>query len=262
MTIRRFVGVLLLLHSLGSCNPGNYDAGCDPKVDNLGVDVCNKLNASNMGCMVYQCDRQSSTCLLGPRDFDRDGDPDVLCGGTDCNDYDKRVNGLNKTCSCTGGASAGPCTTGVGVCAHTGQYMCSGTMQLTCPDPIKADDTYHDKIDSQTQSWDFNCDGMIQYGCTNSDMSVSACPEPIACTQAFTSAVSRTQYDVACQDYCSHLMGSDPKCSTSAKNIVLCMGSSACGQLAVTCHCMPIGVGQTASCASAGSSAANSILCK
>jgi hypothetical protein len=60
----------------------------------LADDPCNAANADQSidPCIPYQC--VDGRCLQKLRDFDRDGDPDAVCGGSDCDDKDP----AKKTC--------------------------------------------------------------------------------------------------------------------------------------------------------------------
>jgi len=65
---------------------------CNPDAP-LADDGCNQLNAGNASCQRYQCDRASKRCVMSVLDEDRDGDPSVACGGTDCDDRDPKRSG-------------------------------------------------------------------------------------------------------------------------------------------------------------------------
>lgn len=54
-------------------------------------DPCARLNVSLDGCDLYQCDTATGACESRARDFDRDGEADVACGGSDCDDLDPEV---------------------------------------------------------------------------------------------------------------------------------------------------------------------------
>lgn len=72
---------------------GDYEIeSCDPRVTSADEDVCRRLETSDP-CQPYQCG-PSGTCVQGPRDADRDGDPDLACGGTDCDDANRVVSGI------------------------------------------------------------------------------------------------------------------------------------------------------------------------
>ena len=73
-------------------------AECNPA--RIGVDdECRNLNTDLEACRFYQCDPGSRRCVLGARDLDRDGDPSVRCGGTDCDDGDALRSGKRtETC--------------------------------------------------------------------------------------------------------------------------------------------------------------------
>ena len=81
---------------------GRYDIRrCDaPKAPaSLDEDPCSALDSPSAGCVRYQCDVESGTCLQRALDADRDGDPSVSCGGSDCDDHDgRRRSGGVETC--------------------------------------------------------------------------------------------------------------------------------------------------------------------
>lgn len=96
----RRASVALLLLAIATAWPGllagcgDYEVQpCDPGVSSLTDDVCNRLNVEG-SCTPYQCDSATRRCVLRPRDFDRDGDPDVACGGRDCDDLDAQMSSL------------------------------------------------------------------------------------------------------------------------------------------------------------------------
>src|SRR5262249_48099106 len=69
-------------------------------------------------CTIDACDEASHTCKHEPRDVDQDGDPDLHCGGGDCNDDDPTVSskqpeicGNKKDDNCDGAIDDAGCTT-------------------------------------------------------------------------------------------------------------------------------------------------------
>jgi hypothetical protein len=188
------------------------------------------------GCMLYQCDRATANCRLSPRDYDRDGDPDKTCGGTDCNDFDPTINGLNTTCHCMGDPSPPEaCSVGSGICKRSSTYTCkSGQLYCTqagMPDPAV---TYMVQPDQVTNSWDWNCNGVLEAGCRDENTKkVTACPQP-NCDAAVKATIG-SDNNVACQTFCSMINGADPKCSKEVANFAVC--DNVCGHTVVTCRC-------------------------
>jgi len=85
---RRLLTLTLALPALDSCT--------FLKLDEFSLrtcqtsDQCEVLNQDHGiaadACMRYQCSPVDSTCRLGARDADRDGDPAIQCGGHDCDE--------------------------------------------------------------------------------------------------------------------------------------------------------------------------------
>lgn len=237
--------LLGLLLVSASCTAGNYDAGCDPTVKTLLQDVCNRLNPTPpdpKACSLYQCDRESASCKLAPRDYDRDGDPEPRCGGTDCNDNDPTVNGLNSTCSCQNTPTNMTCTIGIGVCQRSGPYSCVNQV-LTCGQPGSPSTDYMPAPDSLNHSWDWNCDGINELGCTNKLTGVtSECPA--ANCDATLQGLVGTQNDAACDAFCGQIADKkDPRCDKNFANFVVCTAD--CAKPVLTCHCTPNPTGLT-----------------
>jgi hypothetical protein len=103
----------------------------DPSVCDDGV-YCNGLEVCSLGvgcvagpptscsddnpCTIDRCEESTRSCVRVPRDADGDGDPDVHCGGGDCNDVDARVSSLlDEVCDnaldddCSGATDETPC---------------------------------------------------------------------------------------------------------------------------------------------------------
>jgi streptogramin lyase len=79
------------------CDDGIFCNGaevCDPMMRGRGCVAapaprsCDDMNA----CTVDRCDEAGRQCRNTPRDVDMDGDPDLACGGGDCDDNNPRVN--------------------------------------------------------------------------------------------------------------------------------------------------------------------------
>ena len=240
--LRSYLPFLLgALLSAVSCNPGNYElASCNPGVDTLSRDACNALNDKNTDCTsMYQCDKATSSCKLSPRDYDRDGDPDVACGGTDCNDYDPKVSGANKLCSCDPIKVGQTCVVGVGACQATDKYTCkSGVLYCTVPNPPPvADPGYMQNAYTGNGSWDWNCDGLQDMKCGDDKGNLSSCPVPNCENSPFKAGMTQADLDTACNSYCTKLPGNASGC---LDRVVFC--DSSCGMPVYSCHCKLTGL--------------------
>jgi hypothetical protein len=78
------------------CTFGGLDdyeiQSCDPGLPQ-SQDPCNRLSSSADTCMPFQCDAATRHCVQRTRDDDRDGDPPMRCGGTDCDDANPAKSG-------------------------------------------------------------------------------------------------------------------------------------------------------------------------
>ncbi len=91
------IGAGCTFTGLGRYDIGNCNAGNTPK--SLDEDPCRNLDLATVGCLRYQCNAATGRCEQRARDFDRDGNPDVACGGSDCDDRDGlRRSGRAETC--------------------------------------------------------------------------------------------------------------------------------------------------------------------
>jgi hypothetical protein len=77
------------------CQNGIYCDGverCDLK---LGCRLDEPITCSDgVACTINTCDEATKGCLSEPRDLDEDGDPDIHCGGGDCDDTNPYVSSL------------------------------------------------------------------------------------------------------------------------------------------------------------------------
>ena len=100
--LRRSLAAGAALAAIGCTFGGlaDYDIpACNPDVL-LDADGCNSLNPTAFSCVVYQCDRATRRCVRSVLDRDRDGDPDLRCGGHDCKDDDPKISSLqHETCN-------------------------------------------------------------------------------------------------------------------------------------------------------------------
>jgi hypothetical protein len=172
---------------LGACSAGQYDIQeCDPSVPNLEKDLCNQLNLNmDMGlssCMLYQCDNVSRRCVLKPRDYDRDGDPAIACGGCDCDDTDPTVycearevcdnkdnncNGVkDEGCSCNPDTIGKDCYDGTGACQGKGVFVCQNNVPF-CTAMRTPSQGWHNFVNASNGSADWNCNGMDEFACCN-----------------------------------------------------------------------------------------------
>jgi hypothetical protein len=227
------LGVLL---GASGCTAGNFDVVpcAPPPPQNLGVDICNRINVDIHQCSLYQCDAVSNSCKLSPRDYDRDGDPAADCGGSDCNDFDPLVNGINQACGCKPEQLNQPCAVGIGYCQVKARYTCK-TGTLYCADarpPLPGVD-YMTQPDPASGSWDWDCSGSIESGCRDKQGAIGDCP-PVNCNPALADSLSRKDYDGACSKFCSPFNVFSADCVSNTHTIVC---DKSCGQPVVTCKC-------------------------
>jgi hypothetical protein len=236
-------GVLLVLGLLlAACTAGQYDIQeCDPTVPNLLTDLCGPLNdALGMsGCMLYQCDKVSRRCVVKPRDYDRDGDPDLACGGGDCDDTDPTVYSTafepcdNKDNNCNGvrdeGCSCDPkligtaCYDGKGACKRSGQWVCNASVPI-CNAKAADAQSWHNAVDPVNHSADWDCDGVDALTC---------CVDAV-CNQTTDCPVvqcASSNANSLCESFCSpHTFD-----CFQATRISRCDDS--CGGRTLVCHC-------------------------
>jgi len=96
--------------SIARCRYVPDDTPCDDGVYCNGLERCDRVLGCALGdpidcgdgdpCTIEACDEVSQACRSAPRDADEDGDPDVHCGGGDCDDGDPRVASTElETCA-------------------------------------------------------------------------------------------------------------------------------------------------------------------
>jgi len=270
----RLFGWLSLSFILSSCTAWNYEAEpCDPSVKSLSRDSCKRLNSNLSDCMVYQCDGKTLTCKLGLRDYDRDGDPDSICGGTDCNDYDPNVYGREVgQCECKRDLVDTDCFVGVNgsVCERKAKYTCPGGTSLVCPaSPGSPNLNWQTQPDPMTASWDWNCDGTVQFACKY-DITVFGkqpttvtdenCIIPL-CSSQVKSYLLSGQTSNACDAYCNELPESS--CRSDRDKLIFLSCDKECGAAAVSCKCYWSTYDSPERCVREGFGAKNAlIICK
>ncbi len=111
---------------IGRCRFTPDQSLCEDGVYCNGAELCDLKKGCQPGpptscsddnpCTIDACVESTRSCTRTPRDVDGDGDPDVHCGGGDCNDLDPAVsslldeicdNGLDDDCS--GAVDETPC---------------------------------------------------------------------------------------------------------------------------------------------------------
>jgi hypothetical protein len=112
--------------TIGRCRFLPDDSQCQDKVYCNGVERCDSLKGCVPGvpvtcsdetpCTIDTCDEENHTCKHALRDADGDGDPDIHCGGGDCDDNDptvsskkKEICGNGKDDNCNGKIDEKPC---------------------------------------------------------------------------------------------------------------------------------------------------------
>ncbi len=172
-------------------------------------------------CRVFvRCDASRGLCQYVPLDGDADGDPAVVCGGTDCDDSDPGVHpGASEACDgvdndCDGTVD-GPSAT----CA--GMYECVAGA-CTCPTGL-TDCGTAGCVDTTSNS--SHCGG-CRVGCFTTETCVAGTCECGAGTTLCGSTCADTSTDPA------HCGGCDMACSTGAT-----CASSTCACPAGTADC-------------------------
>ncbi len=78
------------------CQNGVYCDGLERCVHKLGCISGEPVSCSDGNpCNINTCEEQTKNCTSELRDVDGDGDPDIHCGGGDCDDYDPAVSSLS-----------------------------------------------------------------------------------------------------------------------------------------------------------------------
>ena len=80
----------------GRCVSTPDTMACDDGVYCNGLETCDVRRGcvrgtpvacnDNYTCTIDRCDEETKRCVHGPRDFDRDGDPDIRCRAAECGD--------------------------------------------------------------------------------------------------------------------------------------------------------------------------------
>lgn len=242
----RISSAALLSLSFAACTAWQYEIEpCDPGIADLSKDLCNQLNPNMSDCMLYQCDSQTLTCKLTPRDFDRDGDPDRSCGGKDCNDFNRYVNGLSgDACSCSPDKLGTSCSVGEQgtACERSSSYTCSNN-QLLCPTTPAAAGSWQDHADLTTGSWDWDCDGSVEKACSyvGAQMPAACAQNPAAeCDATVTTAIKNLNATALCDYYCNQFSNKlrtpcDDHGNTAPPKIFNCTND--CGASVGYCWC-------------------------
>ena len=237
VTLRPIAGIVAAL-GVAACTAGQYEiAYCDVSGNTQISDSCRELNSDNNGCTLYQCNKGTGRCELRPRDFDRDGDPDSVCGGKDCDDNNPAVNGAGSgTCACSPATLAQDCSRGVGACARKAKYECRNNT-LSCPAVAGTPQDYGSSPDPVNGSWDYNCDGTDSPACcyqnSNGSRLCVAC-DVAACDPNVASAISSNNASGACNSYCSS-KNKDNCPPADSPQLIRCRPE--CGSSIAICYC-------------------------
>lgn len=239
--LRALIGRCALALSLGmatGCTAGQYDiSDCVVTSQTLLGDSCRALNSDDSACDLYQCNAGSGRCERRLRDFDRDGDPDLACGGRDCDDNNPQVNGVqNGACACSAASLSQTCSRGVGACRRQAQYECKNNL-LSCPAVAGTPQDYGSSPDPVNSSWDLNCDGEQTSACCyqngNGSRLCIAC-EVQMCSDVLKDAIRANQASTACSAYCG---GKDKAGCPPADTPQFVRCSSDCGSSLAICYC-------------------------
>lgn len=218
-----------------ACTAGEYDVTPCGAPQNLAVDPCNQLNKEVNKCDVYQCDVATGSCKLGKRDYDRDGDPDLVCGGKDCDDFDAQKNSFNQACRCDNNLNGKDCFVGVGACRVKATYSCmAGSLFCAQANPPPSSVNYMDHPDPATGSWDWDCSNTLESICGNTTTAMTIPCPAVNCDPTLSDSVIKKNYDAACDTYCSRITNT-ANCKSAATPMILC--GTDCGQPVVTCSC-------------------------
>jgi hypothetical protein len=272
----RQIGMYLALCGLSACTAWQYDIeACDVHARDLSKDVCNQLNdGSSSSCLIYQCDGQTASCKQSVRDYDRDGDPDVACGGTDCNDFDPSVYGSQGSqCTCTQDSIGTPCTVGPSgsTCQRSSMFSCIDKTLICNATPGAPQSEYQAGPDATNKSWDWNCDGQVEQACSWMDPSgrsyrtIDQCP-PSTCSDQLKMDLANNMPLTLCSDYCSTI--SDKATCTAPQNVpklLNCDAQPFCGSHVGVCFCKWIDVSVTPpyhGCTNESYSTIGSIYCR
>lgn len=242
-----------LLGLAGACTAGQYEiSDCAVSAQTLLSDSCRELNPDPNACKLYQCNTGTGRCELRARDFDRDGDADSTCGGSDCDDNNVMVNGMGAgKCDCSQASLAQTCAKGVGACRREAQYTCKNNV-LSCPAVAAAPQDWGSSTDPISKSWDLDCDEQETSACcyTNGNNSRLCVPcDVVQCASAISTAIAGNNATTACTEYCK----------TKDKNTCPQPGtpqflrcSASCGSSLAICYCQwdkgPLGLDINGAC--------------
>lgn len=134
---------------LSLCRFTPDDSQCQNGVYCDGLEVCHQKLGCQLGapvscsdgdpCTIDTCVEATETCKIEPRDADLDGDPDIHCGGGDCDDLDPTVSSLTpEICDnaadddCDGDVDESPCAAPANdTCLDPLEIQASGTYSMS-----------------------------------------------------------------------------------------------------------------------------------
>ncbi|WP_437876014.1 putative metal-binding motif-containing protein [Sorangium sp. So ce513] len=116
------------------CQNGVYCDGverCNPR---LGCVPGEPIGCSDgSSCTIDACDEATRACSSAPRDADLDGDPDVHCGGGDCDDADPTVSSSQPEICGNGRDDDCDGATDEDDCVSPEHDTCADALEITAP---------------------------------------------------------------------------------------------------------------------------------
>jgi len=210
----------------GRCSGGQYcDATLGCHAGNACAAAADCMRPDT--CVTVRCNTTSATCEYAVLDHDLDGDPPIVCGGTDCNDASSAISGLTPEI-CDGVDQ--DCDTRIDEANATTSAcgdlsVCTGG---TCRCGVEHDlclvSEPADPFGYRQECVDVQSDPRACGSCDN------ACPDGIACVHGVCACPAATPD--ACNGACLDFRTDPQSCGTCAN---VCPDAIAC--VAGVCNC-------------------------